>query len=260
MKNRIIPIEKLESLIWKPGDILPDIKPPAGSSNGSGSSGVDFCIEELGDRYVLRNVQYNGGVYSFGVMKDLLDGGNSHTQGEWIELTKDSEVKLGSVPDWFAIMFAIYDNKEGIYSGLVERIKALLVEDFDPKKPWMATSTRAIYNSRGKDKVIHNKGYKIEFEIEEDIAGNNGYVEPGLENAVKPLCGTDNITKIKEVMNWITGKKIYLWRRTKPTTGSEEWAVVFGVSSIYGNFVIVANDSVNYWPSRGVVVVRENSP
>ncbi len=218
----------------------------------------DFSIEELADRYVLRNVQCNYGLYSFGVMKALLDGGNSHTQDEWIELTKDSEVKLGSVPYWFAIMFALHDNNEGIYSDLVEKVKGLFVDDFDPKKLWMATSTRAIYNSIGQDKVIHNKGYKNEFPVEEDISGNNGYVEPGMENAVKPLCGTDDLVKIQEVFNWITGKKTYLWRLNKPATGNKERAVVFGVDNVY--FDINAYDDIgSVRPARGVVAVRENS-
>jgi len=251
MKNRIIPVEKLESLMWTPGEKL-SILPEKGK-NKSPVVSENFSVEDVGDRYLLRNVQYSDGLYSCGIIKSLLDGGNIKTQNEWVALTKDSEAKLGSVPDWFAIMFALYDNKEGTYSSFVEKVKDLLIEDFDPRKPWMTTSTSIVYNSSGKDKVIHNKGYETEFSIEENIAGNSGNVETGLEHIVKPICGSEDIAKIQKVIKWITGKKTYLYQINKPARDSTERAVVLGVDIVSNSFSIVVGIDVS-GPARGVVV------
>jgi len=260
MKNRIIPVEKLAGLMWKPEDDLDKnrAKKIEGGSVSSVVSGV-FSVEELDDRYVLHGVEHRGEIISVGWSNVLLDGENSRSQDSWNEYTKNSDFKIPAVDLYFASLRALYNNKEGEQSGLVDKVKSMFVQDF--KDYWMTTRTRVKYNSKGKDVIIYDYDSPDVREIETNLAGTSCYIEDGsgLEDQMESLLGIKDLKEIPKICNWYSDKKkTYLWRISKPKEKTER-AVVLGVVNFNDGFVIVAVDYIgNYWPARGVVVVREN--
>ncbi|MBI5065808.1 hypothetical protein HZA97_06230 [Candidatus Woesearchaeota archaeon] len=215
----------------------------------------NLCVRDLDGRYVLNGVEYDHEVVSVGWSKELLDGGKSHTQKKWTELVKDTKFRIASADLYFASLLILYKNQNSSQAHLVEKVRQLFAKDFNEN--WMMTSTRLSYKHQGRDEVIHNYGSLESRALKSNFAGNHCYVDEigGLGNNMIALLGSNDLNEVSEVFKWITGKRTYLRRLNKPTTGSLERAVVFG--GYY--FSIIASGSISSgWPARGVVVVREN--
>ncbi|MBS3124899.1 hypothetical protein J4211_01435 [Candidatus Woesearchaeota archaeon] len=243
--------------------ILPPPSPPVGAG---------FYVQDLPDRYVLGNVPYKGELWSFGWGKELLDNGKPHKQDDWPALTT-REFKLASGPMYFASLLALYDNRNSAdpgQKGLVEKVKTMFKDDFDPAKSWKMTSTRIRYESEDSAQnlvnpyaVIHEHRYPTANTVYGKFVGANGYLAPGVEDTTEALVGTRDIPKLNEMAQWLTDKKTYLWRvsNRNPTEVAER-VLVLGCSSVYYYFIISAYGSIYYdGPARGVVARRaQKSP
>ncbi|MBI5065996.1 hypothetical protein HZA97_07195 [Candidatus Woesearchaeota archaeon] len=282
MKNRIIPIEKLESLIWKPGDILPDIKPPAGRSDGSGS---EIRLEKVSDGYVFHNL---AGIGSVKLLNDYLDSDSSKKHDDWrthCAGRSDGIVVPNSIV-LYQMARALYElRNDSNYQEIVKECQDLFNEDWTKKYPH--TGTKVIYGA-GLGAVVDSlqldgSTKKNNLEIPEFTKANEdwsyfvlapeqaetnlGSINPIPDNAkpvLQELLG-EGYEQAGEIFQYFSPRRngnlreIRLWIPTLIKRNSER-AVVFGVNYIGNNFSINANDSVSSRPSRGVVAVRENSP
>jgi hypothetical protein len=239
--------------LLKDGADSKTVKPAVKTTNTG-----DFSINETTDSYTLNNVFLGGVMHSFAWTKELLDGGNSHIQDDWVKITD----QLPDTRAYYASLLELYKNKDGPQSDLVEKVRKMFAKDF--KDNWMMTGTRVTYKPKGKDKVTHNYDSASETSIDTTFVGSDGYVnsKSSFEDEMEVLFGTKDCKEVSEVFKWVTKKATYLWRlNSKPSKGTEERAVVLGVN--YGNdgFYINAYVSINYdRPARGVVVAREKVP
>ena len=218
----------------------------------------EFSVAEIDDRYLLQHVRYGDGFVNVGICKNLIDNGVNHTQEQFRDLTKSSEAKVGSSSLWASIINTLFDNKDGGYAGLVERIKGILVNDFDPKKPWMMTSTRVKYTPSG-DIVVPDYCNDDSETINSDIVGDSTYLEPNqnLEPVTKALLGIEDIAHFKESINWLTGKRPHLRRLNSKPPSETERAVVLGANVNDFDINVIGVYISNDVPARGVVVGAE---
>lgn len=172
----IIPPENLEDIARKFGFgkyaktkiVQPVIKP------------VTFSITEDEEFYIINGVKINDKLKTVKWTKELLDEGKSYTQDQWVEQTKEREVRLASLPTYIATIITLYDNRnvqDQNQKDLVEKVRKMFETDFDPQKPWMMTSTRIIYATQGPDRISHDYGYDNESEVnDQEITGPNNWI------------------------------------------------------------------------------------
>ncbi|MBI2564831.1 hypothetical protein HYV79_02470, partial [Candidatus Woesearchaeota archaeon] len=211
----------------------------------------NFSIEEREDSYVLHSVEYADEVCDFTWTKELLDGGNTHTQDYWVKITD----QLPDARDYYTSLLELYKNKDGTQSGLVEKVRQMFAKDF--KDYWMMTSTRITYKPKGKDKVTHNYNIASETSVNITFVGPDDYVnsKSSFEDEMEVLFGTRDCKEVSKVFKWVTKKATYLYRINSTPQNTDKRAVVLGVVS---DFVIYAYDVISSGrPARGVVVARE---
>ncbi len=215
-----------------------------------------FSIESLEDRYRVNGVSYQGNPSTVDISKALLDNGASHVQVDWIEQTRQGEWKLPSGPLYFAVLAALYDNKN---AGIVEEVREMLARDF--KSYFMMTSTRVRYAREGMDTVVHDFGYVTERAEEMNIVGSDGYVSgtSGFGVEMRALVGIDDCQKIEQVGRWITGKKPYLYRLNSKPKKDIERALVLDGDDV-DRFYVYADDFNVGWARGMVAHVAKNSP
>jgi hypothetical protein len=220
--------QDLEARLEAKGKKKPTRQPPAPARQLPPPVGSGFSIESWADTYRISGVVIDGNEYVVDLGKNLLDGGKSHTQDEWVALTK----RLPSAKQYNAIILSLYANKDHANSqqrALVEEAKEMLKQDF--VKHYMMTSTRVAYQSAGKDKVIHDLRYAGQHTIDEDVVGPHAWINATsrIENPIKAILGTDNLAEIEQAYEWLSGKKPYLWRLNSKPTQEDMRAVVLGL-------------------------------
>ena len=232
-------------------------------------AGAGFYIQDLPDRYVLNNLMYTGELWTVGWGKNLLDNGQAHTQDQWVDLTKTAEFKLACGPLYLATIFALYDHKDipdTSQNTLVNRMKKMFKDDFDPSKPWKMTSTRISYAPQtpvalvNPDRVEHNFGYSNQFGTFCDLVGPSECLKSGHERTIDGLLMTQDLPKLEAAAQWLTGKRTYLWRLSSRPQSETQRVLVLGCVDGDG-FSIGANGSIGgNRPARGVVAVRAKNP
>ena len=230
--------------------------PPAPTHQPPPPVGSGFSIESWADTYRISGVVIDGNEHVVDLDKNLLDGGKSHTQDEWVVLTK----KLPSAKQYNAIILSLYANKDHVNSqqrALIEEAKEMLKQDF--VKHYMMTSTRVAYQPTGKDKITHDFGYASMQVINDDIVGPHAWINPasGLEKPISAILGTDNLAEVEQAYEWLSGKKPYLWRVNEKPTEEVLRAVVLGLGG--SRFGIGAYDDIinGDRPARGCDLVGQ---
>ena len=225
--------------------------PPAMGTSPSG-----FSVEDLTDRYRLHNVVYEGKECTVDWSKALLDGGNNHTQDDWVNRTKDEEFRLAPGPLYGASMLALHGNKDvgdPQQKDLVNRVATMFKSDFDPDKPYMTTSTRVIWTPQGPDEVYHRYGYPDMSQIDRDLVGPNEYIGPGFEDFTDAMLGTRDVATLEHAVTWLTGMKPYVLRFNQRPQQIEKRVLRVGcyVYEFDIDTIVSIDDG---WPARGVVV------
>ena len=162
-------------------------------------------------------------------------------------------------------MKVIFDEEDvcGLTDGTFSLWLALSREkskkDFNPENlNYMMTCSRLVYMPAGqKDKVVHGYGYPDPVEEVLDFVGPSGLEitdKSNLENEIEALLGTQNLERVHQVYETLTGKKPKLWRLSSKPTSKDERALVLGC---YGSFDVIAYDLIiSYRPARGSVARR----
>ena len=261
MTEHIIPPENLEEIAKKfgLGKYAPKTtaqNPKTSTDTSSTTTSGEFLIEELTDGYRLHNVLYDSEVCALTWNTELLDGGNSHKQDEWVKISD----QLPDTRAYYASLLALYKNKDGVQSDLVEKVREMFAKDF--KENWMMTSTRITYKPKGKDEVTHDLGSNSESSIDVTFVGPDNYVnsKSGFEDEMEALFRTRDCKEVSKVFKWVTKKATYLYRINSTPQKNDQRALLLGGVNNY--FSIDADDDIDYddGPARGVVVAREKTP
>ena len=212
-------------VVMPEGNIKPDI------SNQQFSS--DFSLEDLTDSYRVAGINYRNDIYQVDLKKDLLDNGNSKTQDEWIEYTKNAmqnnKFYVGDMPLYYSLFQTLFKNKDNAqFKDNIEEARKFLQKTC--KDYWLMTLSRINYNKPGKDIITHDYGLQDKLEVQEDIIGSDGFISQlNPEKELKAVLGSSDINEINQVYDWISGKNAYIWRiNSKPEQNDER---IVGFSS-----------------------------
>jgi hypothetical protein len=219
----------------------------------------EFHIQELEDRYRLRNVNYDGGIYVVDWSKQLLLDKALHDQYTWLQFTQSPSWKLPSSQLVHATLLALYNNRENpnrVQKDLSRKvIDEIFLADFKENLPFTSTIVR--YMPKGNDEIIHDYCYRTQNRIDTQMAGKEGLINEasGFEWKINALLGTRNLAEVEQVYEWLSGKKPFLWQMDQKPEAEALRAVVF---AIMGDcFVIDANNNTdsNRW-ARGVMTQK----
>jgi hypothetical protein len=216
-----------------------------------------FLIEDLGNRYRLSNVPYNGGMWAFDWYKDLLSDGENLPQNEWIKRTQSNSIKLPNSKMIHANLAALCTLKFHATASQRTLLDDVLEKIFRPDfmTNYPNTSTRIAYQPQGKDYVIHNIGYADQHITEEDITGPESSVNRlGMEKPLLAILGTDDLFRVETVYSILFGKQTFLWRLNNKPQEEELRAVLFDLNSMFN--ISLDSDYNNARPARGVVAQR----
>lgn len=200
-----------------------------------------FRIEETPMVFTIYGVEYLGKKVIVSWYKNLMDGGNIHTQNEWIRRKENSP----DIALYHATFVALYENRTGPYVVSVERIRKMFKKDFEDE--WMMTSTRIKYDNEGEDEIIHDYKNKNEYVVKAYVKGHSSFIESGdvsLE-LLNSLLGSRNKNEIVKVYTWLMEIKPFLFRLERKPMRTTERAVVLGCGLIGNRFNIDCVESIN---------------
>jgi len=185
-------------------------------------------IQNLQDAWKIEGVEYKNGIYNVNLSKQLLDNGNSKTQQQWADYRNQTNgFYTADMPLHHAIFKALYQQRD---TNQAKEAREFLEQQFREK--WLTTLTRITYTPRGKDKATHNFGTQEQYEIDENIIGEDGWIK----NLKKPkfleaILGSSDIKEINNIYTWITNKEAYIWRvNSAPEQNTERVARFYAVS------------------------------
>ena len=202
---------------------LVSLPPPKNESDDTLSG--EFSLEDKLDFWRFSNINYRNGVYQVDLAKNLLDNGNSKTQDDWIEYSKQAQRNSGfyiaDFPLHFALKHALYSNRKSPpYKTLVNEAKEFIKKNmFDH---WLLTSTKIQYKENGKDTIIHNYALPDQYEVQENFVESDGFITKPETNAQPALNALLNIAaitpkEVNDVYKWLTEKDAYLVRVNSKT-------------------------------------------
>jgi len=236
---------------------------PAGNQHTIAPSiPTSFSVQEATDRFTFGPISYRGDLYQVSWGKTRLDNGATHTQDEWVAQLQGSEWMLAGGSLQFAMLHALYQEREGAQRDLVNTILEMVRPDYDARNGGnrTVTGTRILYTPSG-DRVIHEYGSPQAYEIAAPVVGPDGWIDPGcgFDNTLETLVGTGDVPLLNEVTRWVHPVRPYLWRVNSTPSNEVQRALVLGVS-VNVRFAIGADGSINNdRPARGVAA-REKFP
>jgi hypothetical protein len=260
MTDPVMPKAALEKLAKRYGLGAYAGTVPAGNAQRNStmpSAPGSFTVQEATDRFTFGPVSYHGDLYQVSWSKARLDNGATHTQDEWVAQLQGSEWMLAGGSLQFAMLHALYQERDGARRDLVSKIADIVRPDYDARNDGnrAVTGTRIIYTPSG-DKVIHEYGSPQSYEITAPVVGPDGWIDPGcgFDNTLETLVGTGDVPLINEVTRWVHPLRPYLWRVNNTLSNEVQLALVLGVvGGDNSRFNVNANDNIyNYRPARGV--------
>ena len=196
-------------------------------------------LETLEDFWTIGNVEYRNGIYTVDLAKELLDNGNTKTQEQWAEYSKQAKQNnsfhTGDFPLYHAIFTTLFNNRNGKQKNDVEEIRQFIKQKMVEK--WIMTLTRIQYNpKKQKDKVIHNYNLPDQYPIETDsFVGDDGYIKStnNVKAPLQTLLDTkQNVNEINDVYKWLTDVDAYLWRVNSEVKNTDERVARFVAFSV----------------------------
>ena len=226
-------------------------------ANSLDSETIEHTIKSLQDCWQFDGVLYRGQVGIAELSKELLLNGKSRTQDSWVDHYKQAKPKgefhIGDMPLHHAIFTALLNQKDKPESTEArEFIRAQM------RSKWLMTSTRIVYQPKGKDKVIHGFGTSEEYLLEEDIVNPNRLLGSADSKALEAILGSGDLAKVKEVYNYINRTNAYIWGvNSKPDSVIE---MVAGFNANSGRANLNCDGSpANANPALGVRFVAQKN-
>jgi len=214
------------------GKVTPIIQ-PANPITPTSNPQTPAIITPSSKYWTLDNVQYKGQNCTVELARELLDGGNYHTQDDWADISlkarTDNQLYTPDMPLFHGIAKSLYLTRT---NPAVEEIRQFIKTN--ARVSWLMTLTRLQYKPGEKDRVIHNykQGNSLEYSMDENFVGKNDEIKDLNEPQVfQAILGDSNVQQISEIYSWINDTESYLWRvNSKPNTLDEKVAG-FGAGS-----------------------------
>ncbi len=173
----------------------------------------NFKIESLPDRYRIHEVPYQNGLYVVDWSKEF------QRNWHWQFVQPADKWKIPDLQLYHATLSTLYRQRKHAVKEqkeLVEELRQLFKTDFVRRAiPYgMMTSTRIKYAAQGPDTVVHDWGYPSARYHHLALVGPDALINAssGLERQMEVLLGSRDLAKIEKVYEWISGKKLHLWR------------------------------------------------
>ncbi len=212
----------------------------------------DINIQSIDDYWQIQGVNYMNEIKTINLAQQLLPNMTQDKHAEYREQAiSKGEFYTGDMPLYHAVFTALFNQKDKPES---EQARQFIKKSMREK--WLMTLTRIAYQPRGKDKIIHNYNTKDEYSLEENIVGEDRFIEDADRSALKALLGTDNIQEIKDIYNWINGTDTYIWRINSKPNKVDERITRFDAVSDRAD-LDCDWDPAYRDPSLGVCVMRE---
>ena len=194
------------------------------------------------DFWSVPGVEYRNGIYRVNLAKQLLDNGQAHTQDQWAEYHKQAKQKgefyTADMPLYHALFTALYKQKDNPQKrDEIEEARKFIQKQM--RERWLTTLTRIAYQPKGEDRIIHNYGTNEQYELEENIVGEDRFIEPGDENTLKALLLMDDIDEINSVYHWLNQTNVYLWRLNSKPENIDERVAGFSADSDWASLFCV---------------------
>ena len=184
------------------------------------------------DSWKIEGVEYRDGIYTVNLAKQLLDNGKAKTQNQWTDYRNQSNsFYTADMPLHHSIFKALYQQRD---TTEAKEAREFLEQQFREK--WLQTLTRITYTPKGKDKLTHNIGTQEQYEINENIVGENGQIiNIKTPKFLEALLGSSNKEEINNIYKWITNKDAYIWRINKNPKQNLERVAGFDSDSDWAN-------------------------
>ena len=211
-------------------------------------------IHSIDDYWRIEGVNYKGKIKTINLAQQLLPNMTQDKHAEYREQAiSKGEFYTGDMPLYHAVFTALFNQKDKPES---EQARQFIKKSM--RKKWLMTLTRIAYQPRGKDKIIHNYNTKDEYSLEENIVGEDKFIEDADRSALKALLGTDNIQEIKNIYNWINETDTYIWRINSKPNKVDERVARFGADSDRADLDCYRYPDGRY-PSLGVFTCAEGA-
>jgi len=174
-------------------------------------------------RFLIPEVSYRGETADYRLFEEMTTSMNQNTLAEFYETEK---AKGNPHPTDMPLIQAICTRAHTLKDENLEiskKLRSFLKNSF---RRYPNTLTRIIYNTSGKDRIIHNYGTLDEYSLDGKVVGPDNWIDEISDKSVlEKLLGTSNIEQINEVSQWLNGTNTYLWRlNSKPKTKDERVA------------------------------------
>jgi len=136
--------------------------------------------------------------------KTLLDGGKEHTQDEWLRQLSGTDWELPDSQIFYSTLNTLYLFRKGMQSKLIAGLQALFKVC---RKESVATSSLAVYQSTGKDAIMHRNGSKNRYSIQTNDLRNPGKNRRQTEEIVQAVLGLVAWEDAQIVLSWFSNSR-----------------------------------------------------
>jgi|SRR3989344_1320845 len=180
--------------------------------------GNKATLEGKTDFWSIDNVRYRNRTCRVGLAKSLLDSGNTKTQDEWAEYSRQAKQQgdfhVGDFQLYYALFSKLHSLRENPgMRNIAEEARAFISKQMFEK--WLMTLTRLQYKGTGNDTIVHNYGMQDKYGLQGKIVGKDGLItdaDTKAQGMLELLTGESDIARANEVYKWMTGKESYLIR------------------------------------------------
>mgnify|MGYP001604238115 CR=1 FL=1 len=201
---------------------------------------VPSGIESSADYWVISGVNYRGKTCRVGLLKQLLDNGNTKTQDGWAahyeSARQNNQFYTPDYPLLYGIGKALYSQKDdAAHAREVEEARAFLKDSARAK--WLMTLTRIVYQPTASDTIVHNYGTRDSYETQTDFVDRDEWItDTRTPDVYKALLQTnDSVQEINTVVQWLTGVPAYMYRLNNRPQSLDERVARFNANSDRAN-------------------------
>ena len=174
-------------------------------------------------RFVIPNVSYRGQTGTYRLFENMTRAWN---QEQLAELYETEKQKGNPIPTDAPLIWAIATSAYNFRNQnpqASEKLRQFLRQGMSE---YPNTLTRIVYAPEGSDKIIHNYRTSDEYSIDEKVVGPDGWFsEIPDKKVLESLLGTQDVSQINQVSQWINRTNSYLWRlNSKPKEKDERVA------------------------------------
>jgi hypothetical protein len=202
-------------------------------------------------RFLVSNVAYKGQTGTYRLFEQMTPAMN---QEQLTKLYETEKQKGNPHPTDAPLIWAIATKSHELRNQnpeVSEKLRQFFRTGF---RKYPNTLTRIAYEPSGKDKIIHNYRTSDEYSIDAEVVGSEGFVQdiPN-KKVLEALLGTQDVSQINAVSQWINGTNSFLWRlNSKPSKKDERVAWFVANDNV---FLLCLRGSLDGYPAFRVLKV-----